>query len=218
MKHFIRIVIVDDHKLVLQGLRALLKEQFHILGEFQNGNEAIQASITLQPEVLLLDISLQPVNGFVIAETLKQRLPFMKIVFVTMHTEPTFVMKAFKVGAAGYVLKHNAASELVDAINTVMKNGYYLSKNISQEVRGTVLQQIEGIPCQSLKGELTARQREVLGFLAQGVTAKDIGKQLGISHSTVAFHTTNIMQALGLKSRAELTKYAMDQNILEDGF
>lgn len=215
MKHFIRIVIVDDHKLVLQGLRSLLEEKFHILGEIQDGNEVVPAILSLQPEVLLLDISLQTINGFEIAETLKKRLPFMKIVFVTMHTEPTFIMKAFKVGAAGYVLKHNAASELVEAINRVVKNGHYLSQKIPQEIRETVLQLIEGIPCQSLKGKLTGRQREVLEFLARGLTAKDIGKRLCISHSTVAFHTTNIMQALGLKSRAELTKYAMDQHILE---
>ena len=215
MKHFIRLVIVDDHKLVLQGLRALLEDEFKILGEVHDGSQVVSTLMTLKPEVLLLDISLQPINGFVIAETLKQRLPLIKIVFVTMHTEPTFVMKAFKVGAAGYVLKHNAASELVEAINTVVKNGYYLSQKIPQQVRETVWQLLEGIPCESLKGKLTQRQREVLGFLARGLTAKEIGTRLGISHSTVAFHTTNIMQSLGLKTRAELTKYAMDQHLLE---
>lgn len=217
MKHLIRIVTVDDHKLILQGLRSLLGEKFQILGEIHDGNEVVPAVLTLKPDVLLLDISLQQINGFAIAETLKQRLPFMKIVFVTMHTEPTFVMKAFTVGAAGYVLKHNAASELVEAINTVFKNGHYLSGKIPQEIRETVLQLIEGIPCQSLQGNLTGRQKEVLGFLAQGLTAKDIGKRLGISHSTVTFHTRNIMQNLGLKTRAELTRYALDQHLLEGG-
>jgi DNA-binding NarL/FixJ family response regulator len=138
-------------------------------------------------------------------------------VFVTMHTEPTFVMRAFKIGASGYVLKHNAASELVDAIHTVLKHGYYLSQMIPEKIRRTILTQIEGIPCQELQGKLTKRQEDVLRLLARGLTAKQIGIQLNISPRTVAFHTTNIIQALGLRRRAELTKYALEHHLLEEG-
>lgn len=216
MKPFIRILMADDHKLVLQGIRTLLEQEFRIIGEIHDGNEVVKKSKKLQPEVVLLDISFKPTNGFVIAETLKKQLPHIKIVFVTMHTEPTFVMRAFKVGAAGYVLKHNAASELVDAIHTVIQNGYYLSRKIPQHVRDAVLPQIEGIPCQELQGKLTKRQKDVLRLLARGLTAKQIGTRLSISPSTVAFHTTNIIQALGLRRRAELAKYAREQHLLEE--
>jgi DNA-binding NarL/FixJ family response regulator len=216
LKPFIRIFMADDHQLVLQGLRTLLKDEFHIIGETHDGSEVVPLSKTLQPDVVLLDISLKPINGFTIAEQLKAQLPQTKIIFVTMHTEPTFVMRAFTIGAAGYVLKHNAASELVEAIHKVLKNGYYLSQKIPGTIRETVMSRIQGIPGQELQGKLTERQREVLGLLAQGLTARQIGHRLNISHSTVAFHTTNIIQALGLRSRAELTKYAMDQHLLDE--
>jgi DNA-binding NarL/FixJ family response regulator len=216
LKPFIRIFMADDHKLVLQGLMTLLKDEFHIIGETHDGSEVVRLSKKLKPDVVLLDISLKPINGFTIAEQLKVQVPQTKIIFVTMHTEPTFVMRAFTIGAAGYVLKHNAASELVEAIRKVIKNGYYLSQKIPETIRETVMNRIEGIPCQELQGKLTERQREVLGLLAQGLTAKQIGTRLNISHSTVAFHTTNIIHALGLRSRAELTKYAMDQHLLNE--
>ncbi|MEJ2230592.1 MAG: response regulator transcription factor [Nitrospirales bacterium] len=216
MKPFIRILMADDHKLVLQSIRTLLEEEFRIIGEIQDGKEVVKRAQELRPEVVLLDISLKPVNGFIIAEELKKRLPHIKIVFVTMHTEPTFVMRAFKIGAAGYVLKHNAASELVDAINAVVKNGHYLSGKIPEKVRDTVMTYIKGIPSQELQGNLTKRQKEVLLLLARGLTARQIGKQLNISHSTVAFHTTNIIEALGLRRRAELAKYARDNHFLEE--
>lgn len=216
MKPFIRILMADDHKLVLQGIRTLLEEEFRIIGEIQDGNEVVRIAKTHQPEVVLLDISLKPVSGFVIAEELTKRVPHIKIVFVTMHTEPTFVMRAFKIGASGYVLKHNAASELVDAIHTVVKHGYYLSQKIPEKIRQTILTQIEGIPCEALQGKLTKRQKEILRLLARGLTAKQIGSQLNISHRTVAFHTTNIMQALGLRRRAEVTKYALEHHLLEE--
>jgi len=216
MKPFIRILMVDDHKLVLQGIRTLLEEEFQIIGEIHDGKEVLNKAQEFQPDVVLLDISLKSITGFVIAEELKKRLPHIKIVFVTMHTEPTFVMRAFKIGASAYVLKHNAASELVDAINAVVKNGYYLSGKIPENVRDTVMSYIEGIPCQELQGKLTKRQKDVLRLLARGLTGKQIGKQLNISHSTVAFHKTNIIQALGLRRRAELAKYAIEQHLLEE--
>jgi DNA-binding NarL/FixJ family response regulator len=216
MNPFIRILMVDDHQLVLQGIRSLLEEEFKIIGEIHDGTKVVHAAQELQPDVVLLDISLKSINGFVIAEELKKRLPCIKIVFVTMHTEPTFVMRAFKIGAMGYVLKHNAASELVDAINSVVKNNYYLSGKIPENIRDTVLSHIQGIPCQELQGNLTKRQKDVLRLLVQGLTARQIGKQLDISHSTVAFHTNNIIQALGLSRRAELAKYALDQHLVEE--
>jgi len=216
MKPFIRILMADDHKLVLQGIRSLLEdEEFRIVGAIHEGKEVVNRAQELQPDVLLLDISLKQSNGFVIAEEIKKRLPHIKIVFVTMHAEPTFVMRAFKMGAVGYVLKHNAVFELVDAINSVVKNGHYLSGKIPENVRDTVMSQIEGIPCEELQGKLTKRQKDVLRLVAQGLTAKQIGKQLNISHSTVAFHTTNIIRALGLRRRAELAKYAIDHHLLE---
>lgn len=216
MNHFIRIVLVDDHKMVLQGMKALLEKEFQLMGELWEGDKVVPLAKKVQPDVILLDISLPPLGGFAIAEELKKRLPQMKIIFVTMHTEPTFIMKAFKVGGVGYVLKHNAASELVEAINTVMKNGYFLSKKIPEKVRDSVLSRVQGFPCHELQGKLTERQKEILELIPSGLTARQIGEQLGISHSTVAFHTSNIIQSLGLRNRAELTRYALDYVVSEN--
>ncbi len=205
--------MADDHTLALQGLRELLKNDYQIVGEVHDGSEVVPAARQLHPDIVLLDISMSRVNGFEAAAQIKTTLPGVRIIFVTMHTEPTIIMEAFQVGASGYVLKHSAASELIYAIQTVLRHEWFLSSQIGGDIREKLSIQIEGMPSDELSGRLTKRQEAVLQLIAQGQSSKHIAQRLNISLSTVAFHKTSIMQALGLKTSAELTKYAVRKGI-----
>ena len=210
-----RILLADDHALVLQGLKKLLGKEYQIVGEVSDGSDLPTAAVKLHPDLILLDISMEHVDGLQAARQVRKIYPRAKIIFVTMHTEPTMIMEAFRVGASGYVLKQSAASELHKAISTVLHHGWFLSTQIDEEIREKISAQIEGIPTDELSGRLTDRQRSVLRLIANGHTSKQIAKMLNISPSTVAFHRTNIMQALGIRTAANLTKYAVEKGITQ---
>ena len=211
----LRILLADDHTIVLQGLRRLLETEYQVVGEVTDGSLVPQAVVDLQPDLLLLDISMEPVDGLEAARQVRKISRRAKIIFVTMHTEPTMIMEAFSIGASGYVLKQSAASELHTAISTVFRQGWFLSNQISEKVREQISAQVEGIPTDELSGRLTDRQRAVLELIAKGFTSKQIAKALRISPSTVAFHRTNIIQALGIRTVAELTRYAAEKRVFE---
>jgi DNA-binding NarL/FixJ family response regulator len=204
-----KIFIADDHAIVLHGLQQLVNERYPVVGVTSHGEEVIQMACRLQPDCILLDISLGDINGFEVARELKSRQFQSKIIFVTMHTEPTFVKEAFLLGADGYVLKHSAASELFNAIELVTRHRRYISTHLPEEVREIAEGVAAGMPFQEYSGRLTGRQQKVLCLLAKGYSSKKIANDLSISLSTVAFHKTNIMRALGVHSSAELTKYAI---------
>lgn len=206
-----RLLLVDDHELVLQGLQQLLCNDFQIVGTTRKGENVISLAHDLMPDCLLLDISIGNINGFEMARQLKKTLPQIKLILVTMHSEPTFVREAFDIGVHGYVLKQSATSELIGAIHEVMANRYYISPHLPQEVREKVQLIAEGIPTHDLSGRLTDQQKNVLKLVAQGYTSKEISQSLNISLSTVAFHKANIMEALGIRNSADLTKYAIAQ-------
>ncbi|MDT7043718.1 response regulator transcription factor [Candidatus Nitronereus thalassa] len=210
---YTRVLIVDDHVLVLQGLQQLLDAECDVVGTSTNGRDFLRKAQELQPDIVLLDKQMPDGDGFAFARELKAQQPLVKIVFVTMHEDPTIITEAFQLGAMGYVLKQSVGSELVRAIQEVSRSRYYMSPQISEEVRETILAKTEGIPLEELSGRLTQKQRRVLGLIAEGYTAKEIGSTLKISASTVAFHKSNIMQALGVKTAAELTKYAVTHGI-----
>lgn len=208
------ILLADDHGIVLEGFLQLLKDKFRILGIVSKGQEVLPAACRLKPDCVLLDISMGEANGFIIARQLKHTLPHTKIIFVTMHAEPTFVKEAFLIGVDGYVLKHNAASELLVAINRVLCHRRYLSTHLPDDVRKIVQDAAEGLPTHELSGSLTERQQHVLGLLAKGYSSKKVAETLGITLRTVAFHKANIMRSLGLRTAAELTKYAIAEGLV----
>ena len=210
-----RILLADDHVLVLQSLRELLGQDYQIVGAVQDGYEILRCIKDLQTDLLLLDISMPTLDGFKAAQQVRAKFPQIKIIFVTMHTEPTVILEAFQVGASGYVLKQSAASELHRAIQTVLHHERFLTSDIPASLREKILAKIEGIPTEDLSGHLTKRQQTVLGLLAKGCTSKEISNMLHISLSTVAFHKTNIMHALGIHTSAELTKYAVEKGLTE---
>lgn len=204
-----RIFLVDDHVLVLESCKKLLEPHHDIVGEAHDAGDLVSQIRQTKPDILLMDISMPDQNGYETARMLKIACPSLKIIFVSMHLEPTFIMEAFRSGGEGYVPKQTAGSELLAAIRQVQDRQRYLSPMIPEEVQNAVLAQMDGMPGTDLSGKLTSRQQEVLKLVAQGFSAKDIANLLTISQSTVAFHKMQIVQALGLHSKADLTKYAV---------
>jgi DNA-binding NarL/FixJ family response regulator len=211
----IRVLLADDHTLLLDGLRRLLETEFELVGTVTNGRDLLTAADELQPDVILLDISMPFLNGIDAARQLRQRENKARLVFLTMHKDPNYVKEAFRAGASGYVLKHAAGTELVGALREVMRDHFYLSPLVSKATLTELLgpkSERGGRP----SGELTARQREVLRLVAEGNAGKVIANILNISQKTVEFHKASIMRQLGLHSTAELTRYAVTHGIVDE--
>ena len=209
--HSARILLIDDHALVLEGMRQLLETEFTVVGTGESGQALLEMAPRLAPDVVLLDVSMPGLNGFEAAQRLKQLVPSVKIIFVTMMTEPVYISEAFRRGAHGYVLKQCAAAELVSAIRVVLSNRRYVSPQVAPEVREIVEHQ--WMRPEGFTNRLTDRQVEVLRLLASGYAAKEIARSLNVSLKTVEFHKSNITKKLGLKTASDLTKYAIAQGL-----
>lgn len=198
-----RLLLADDHALVAAGLRKLLEPEFDVLGTAADGRALVAAAERLKPDLILLDISLPLLNGIDAARAVKKASPDVKIIFVTMHSDPNYVDEAFRAGGSGYVLKRSAASELVTAIGEVLAGRNYITPLVTAH------------PAPGRRtGELTPRQREVLQLVAEGRSTKEIAGILKISIKTVEFHKSGIMQKLSMHSTAELTRYAIDHGMI----
>ena len=207
-----RVLLGDDHTLVLEGFRRLLEEHCNLVGTAEDGRTLVEAVEHLQPDLVLLDISMPRLNGIDAARKIKKNHPDMKIIFVTMHADPSYVNEAFKAGASGYLLKRSAAQELVQAIQAVMKGDYYMTPLITKNViSGLFTPGRAHIPAID---DLTARQREILQLVAEGYSAKEIASQLKISHRTIEFHKAKIMELLNLHTTADLVKYAVAHGLV----
>lgn len=206
-----RALLADDHSLMLAGLRRLLEDDCEVVGTVEDGRALVEAAARLQPDLVLLDISMPLLNGMEAARQIRKVAPGSKLLFLTMHASPTYATEAFQVGASGYILKRAAASELTQAIRAVMKGQYYLSPLITKDV----LQAAFASPREPARAPstLTSRQREVLQLLAEGHGTKEIATILNVSVRTVEFHKWRIMEQLDLHSTAELTKYAVTHGL-----
>jgi DNA-binding NarL/FixJ family response regulator len=200
-----RVLLADDHALVLEGLAKLLQKEFDLVGTASSGEEAVEMAANLQPDVVLMDISMPGVNGIEATRRLRERVPNTKVVAVTMHNSPTYLRESMKAGMAGYVLKQCAASELATAVDTVMRNERYVTPSLAESA-GKGAAESDG---------LTGRQREVLRLIAEGCIAKEIAAQLGISVRTAEFHRVSIMQKLNLHTTAQLTRFAVEAGIIQ---
>ncbi len=208
----LRVLLGDDHVLLLEGVRTLLEGDFEIVGAFENGRDLLEAAVALQPDAILLDITMPQLNGIDATRQLRKLVPQSKIIIVTMHADPEYVHEAFRAGASAYVLKQSAVSELVIAIETVFQDSTYITPLIT----GESLQKLrKSVGRSSTSGSLlTPRQREVLQLVAEGRTSKEIARSLQISMKTVEFHKSRIMKELGMHSVAEVTRYAMRAGIV----
>lgn len=208
-----RVLIADDHSLMVAGLRKLLEEECDVVGAVEDGRALVEAAERLKPDVILLDISMPLLNGLDAARQISKLVPDSKLVFVTMHASPTYATEAFQAGASGYLLKRAAASELSQAIQVVLRGQHYVTPLITKEVLAATLRPSAGQAEKREAALLTSRQREVLQLVAEGRGTKDIAKILHVSVKTVEFHKGRIMEHLGLHSTAELTKYAITHGL-----
>jgi DNA-binding NarL/FixJ family response regulator len=205
-----KVILADDHRIVLEGLRSLLEPEFDLVGAVEDGRALVEAVERLEPDVAVVDISMPKLNGIEAARQIKQRNKHIKIIFLTMHPDVTYAASAFDAGASGYVLKHSAPAELVTAIHEVLAGRTYVTPRIAGELMQAYR---EGTAGQDRAVEMTPRQREVLQLLAEGQSAKEIASQLGISTRTVEFHKYRMMEDLGIKTVAELIRYAVKHGI-----
>jgi DNA-binding NarL/FixJ family response regulator len=209
-KSEIKIILVDDHKLLRDGLRNIIEQRsnMHIIGEASDGREAIKICAKLLPNVLVIDVAMPGLNGIEAARQIHKNHPEIKIIGLSMHSGKQFIQGMFKAGAFGYLLKDGDADELITAIITVMENKKYLSKEINQEFL-TLLKKGEAL----LKTPLSSREKEVLQLIAEGNSSKEIGEILFLSPKTVDVHRNNIMKKIDLYTIPELTKYAIQKGL-----
>jgi DNA-binding NarL/FixJ family response regulator len=202
-----RVLLADDHQVVAEGLRSLLEPHFDVLGIVSDGREVVAATDRLAPDVVVLDISMPSLNGIEAARQMRAANSTAKVVFLTMHREVAYAVRALEAGASGFVLKHSASTELVTAIQEALKGGTYITPQLAGDLLDSVRR---GAPAgaQTL-GELTPRQREVLQLVAEGRSAKEIATLLRISRRTAEFHKARLMDTLGIQNTAELIQYAI---------
>ncbi|GGH03706.1 DNA-binding response regulator [Polaribacter pacificus] len=211
----IKILLVDDHQMLRDGLRSLIEQKSHlnIVGEASDGREAIKKCVKLNPDVVVMDVAMSGLNGIESAKQICKSHPSIKIIGLSMHANKQYIQSMFNAGAYGYLLKDGDASELITAIDSVMRNKKYLSKNINQEFL-SLLKESDGLDDKNL----SSRETEVLQLLAEGKSSKEIGELLFLSSKTVDVHRNNIMKKLDLFTIPELTKYAIREGLtsLED--
>lgn len=206
-----KVLLVEDHIVVRQGIKALLSDEpdIQIVGEADNGREALALVDTLQPNVVLMDISMPGMNGIEATRQVRQRHPEVKVVVLSMHANEEYVFQVLRAGASGYVLKQSDSSEVLTAIRAALAGGSFLSPPISQAVINDYVQRAESRGRGDDLDLLTSREREVLQLLAEGLSNREIAEQLSISIKTVETHRGNMMNKLGVSSKTELVKYAL---------
>lgn len=207
-----RVLLADDHTFVLEGFKKLLEEHCELVGSVEDGRALIEAAVELQPDLVILDISMPRLNGIEAAKKIKKQLAQVKLIFVTMHADTAYVNEAFRAGGAGYLLKRSAATELMQAVQSVMSDNFYVTPLITKGVMTSFLKPGQ-IPLATID-DLTARQREILQLVAEGHSAKEIAHELKLSHRTVEFHKTKIMEQLHLHSTVDLVKYAVAHGLV----
>lgn len=207
----IRIVLADDHVLLMDTVRVLLEPHYDVVGTFPDGEALLASAESLQPDVVVLDLHMPKMNGLLACAKLKKLLPKTKVVFLTMNQDPETAGEAFRSGASGYVLKTLAASDLLAAINEVAHGGYFAPASLTDGMSGSFVQNFKRMKSTP---DLTTRQKEVLQLLVEGRSMKQVANVLSITPRTVAFHKYAMMEQLNIGSSAELIAYAMSSGSL----
>ncbi len=206
-----RVLLADDHRIFLEGLKGLLEPEFDLVGNVEDGRALVKEAERLRPDVIVADISMPLLNGIDAVRQLKKSDNRTKVVFLTMHPDVSFAKLAFEVGASGYVIKNSASSELITAIHAVMRGKTYVTPEIGGELIQTYKTFESGQKV--FNQNLTDRQKEILQLITEGHPTKEIAGTLCISVRTVERHKYNMMKALKLKTTADLVKYALEQGI-----
>jgi DNA-binding NarL/FixJ family response regulator len=205
-----RVLIVDDHKVVVEGLVRLLGEHFEIVGTIIDGRLVLESVSRLQPDVILLDISMPHLSGLGVMRQLRTRGIYVKVIVLTMHVDASLAVEALKMGAAGYVVKESSGEELVKAVHVVLAGGTYLASRLTKEV----VTLMSGGVTDPSRVELSTQQREVLRLLVRGHRAKEIAANLDISTRSVETIKYKTMQLLNIHSTAELVRYVVEHGLV----
>ena len=205
-----RVLLADDHALLLGAFETLLSGECDIVGQVSDGRAVVVAAEALNPDIVVLDISMPILNGLEAARQIKHKAPDVKLIFLTMNEDADLAAEAFRAGASAYLLKRSAASELLTAIREVTQGRSYVTPLITEGLMGSLLHGDDRTPGH----ELTPRQREVLQLLAEGRSMKEVASVLNLTPRTVAFHKYRMMEQLKVKSTAELVQYAVRHHIV----
>jgi DNA-binding NarL/FixJ family response regulator len=207
-----RILLGDDHALILDGIRATLAPHFDIVGQATDGKALVEAATRLRPDLVILDIGMPLLNGFESAKRIKAACPASKLIFLSQHLNPAYLKQALKLGVSGYVLKSGATEELQQAIKKVLRGDTYITPSFGDEVIARMWNPSGEINKEA--DELTDRQREILQLIAEGRGNKEIADRLHLSVKTIEFHRARIMLKLGVRTAAELTRVAIQQGLI----
>jgi DNA-binding NarL/FixJ family response regulator len=205
-----RILLADDHALMLDGFCNLLEPKYEVVGTAADGKELVESAARLKPDLIILDITMPVLNGIDAARQIRKDLPQVKLLFVTMHTSPTYLVAALEAGANGYAVKSSARNEILAAVETVLSGTSYITPGVG----GERLNQSKDPARAAASLRLSARERQILQLTAEGKSRKEVAHTLGISEKTVAFHKNNLTRKLGLRSTAQLTRYALEEGLI----
>ncbi len=206
-----RILLADDHSLILKGITGLLETQYEILGTVENGKALVDAALRLKPDFIILDVSMPILNGIDATREIRKSLRSTKLIFLTMHSNAIYLRKALEAGASGYVLKSGAAEELLAAIAAVERGEIY----VTPEFGRTIIEDVRNVSHSSRSPvELTDRQRQILQLIAEGKQSKEIADIIHVSLKTVEFHRSRLMTKVGARSVAELTRFAIQEGLI----
>jgi DNA-binding NarL/FixJ family response regulator len=211
----ITVLVAEDHTIVRKGICSLLeaKAEIEVVGEAEDGREAVEKVETLRPDVVLMDITMPRLNGLEATRQIKRLYPQVKILALTMYTNEEYIQQILQAGASGYVVKQAAPAELISAIQAVYRGDSFLSPSISKTLIDEYLKHADQtVPVEQTK--LTDREREVLQLLAEGNSNRDIAQKLNISIKTAGVHRTNLMEKLGMHNLTDLVKYALRKGII----
>jgi DNA-binding NarL/FixJ family response regulator len=205
-----RLLIADDHTLIVEAFKKLLEGEFEIIATVSDGRHLLELAPRLKPDVILIDISMPLLNGMDAGERIKKLIPGTKLIALTMIEDHEVASKALRTWASGYLLKSSAASELIKAVREVLRGNSYVTPRVAQRQ----LEEFVRDPRSDRSKNLTARQREVLQLLAEGCTMKEAAALLEVATRTVAFHKYRIMEEFGLKNNSELVRFAIKEHVL----
>ncbi len=213
----IKVVIADDHAVVREGIKMILGREpdIEIVGEANNGREALDLVATSKPSVVVMDISMPEMGGIEATKRVKEAWPKVNVLALTMHEDESYVFQLLKAGASGYVLKRGAAQDLVQAIRSASRGEAFLYPSVARSVLADYLKRVQSGEERHRYDGLTDREREILALIAEGLSNQEIAQKLFISIKTVQTHRTHIMEKLDLHNRAQLVRYAIRKGLIE---